>query len=181
MGKGSNFLIQVYTDGGCSGNPGPGGWAFLIIRTYGPRREEGGGKKQVGGDGGHILLEEKWGAEESTTNNRMELQAVIAALEAVSRLQPGPLFSGAPGDEKVTVFTDSQYVQKGITEWIHAWKQKSWRTSGKKPVKNQDLWMKLDQLAAGIPLTWEWVRGHAGNEYNERCDALTQKAIACKR
>ena len=151
-------MIQIYTDGGCSGNLGPGGWAYVIVRN----NEEGRGDS--------TLLAEKWGAERSTTNNRMELQAVIAALEALSLLQPGT--------EKATLFTDSQYVQKGITEWIHKWKRNSWRTSDKKPVKNQDLWQELDALTLRVPVTWAWVKGHAGNKYNEQCDAFTQKAIA---
>ena len=123
-----------------------------------------------GGGGDSALLEEKWGAEKATTNNRMELLAVISALRALASMQTG--------DEKVTIYTDSQYVQKGITDWIRTWKRNSWRTSDKKPVKNQDLWMELDKLAAEFPITWAWIKGHAGNEYNERCDALTQKAIA---
>jgi ribonuclease HI len=113
---------------------------------------------------------EKWGAEENTTNNRMELRAAVAALEMLRKLNI------APGEVKV--YTDSQYVQKGMSQWIHQWKEKSWRTSDKKPVKNQDLWQQLDELAALFPIRWEWVRGHAGNEYNERCDQLTQEAIA---
>ena len=159
----SRSPIEIYTDGGCSGNPGPGGWAYVIT---------GNGKWGME-NGESALLAEKWGAERSTTNNRMELQAVIAALEA--------LVSMRLEDEKVTLFTDSQYVQKGISEWIHTWKRNSWRTSDKKPVKNQDLWQKLDALSSapgGFPITWAWVKGHAGNEYNERCDAMTQKAIA---
>jgi len=140
-------MIEVYTDGGCSGNPGPGGWAYLIV------------------DDRELPLE-NWGAEESTTNNRMELQAVIAALEKVSHISA------------ITVYTDSQYVQKGITEWIKKWKSMGWKTSAKKPVKNQDLWRHLDALSDGLPITWVWVKGHAGNKYNERCDFLTQKAIA---
>ena len=151
MGNGGKVLIHIYTDGGCSGNPGPGGWAYVII-------------------GDSEILAENWGAEKNTTNNRMELLAVISALKAQSLLSCRA--------EKVKVYTDSQYVQKGITEWIHTWKRNSWRTNDKKPVKNQDLWLELDALAAALPLVWEWVKGHAGNEYNERCDALTQKAIA---
>ena len=152
-------MIHIYTDGGCSGNPGPGGWGYVII---------GNGEWGVG-SGEDKLLVEKWGAERSTTNNRMELQAVIAALEALAILRKG---------EEVTVYTDSQYVQKGMTIWIKDWKSKGWKTSDKKPVKNQDLWQYLSALAAGFSVNWVWVRGHAGNEYNERCDALTQKAIA---
>jgi len=151
-------LIHVYTDGGCSGNPGPGGWAYVIIRN------------SAQSAAGPLSQAENCGSEISTTNNRMELKAVIAALEAVS-----PEVSGA---EEVIVHTDSQYVQKGITEWIHTWKRNAWRTSDKKPVKNQDLWMQLDALAAGLSVTWVWVKGHAGHEYNERCDFLVKKTIA---
>ncbi|MCL2833075.1 MAG: ribonuclease HI [Treponema sp.] len=142
--------MQIYTDGGCSGNPGPGGWAYIIV------------------DSGSIIKEE-WGAAEHTTNNRMELLAVISALEFL-------LESVIAGD--IFVFTDSQYVQKGITEWIKNWKARNWKTSGKEPVKNADLWQRLDDLAQKLPVSWHWVRGHAGNIYNEHCDDLTQKAIA---
>jgi ribonuclease HI len=147
--------ISVYTDGGCSGNPGPGGWAYVITTVKA---------------GQPVVLTEKWGGEKATTNNRMEIRAVIAALEGCAAL------NAKAG--RITVYTDSQYVQKGITEWIHNWKRNSWRTSDKKPVKNQDLWMELDALAGKLALRWEWVKGHAGNKYNERCDALVQKAIA---
>ena len=149
-------MIHIYTDGGCSGNPGPGGWAYII--------------KNAEGGGGEILLDEKWGAEKSTTNNRMELQAVIAALEALPALKRGI--------EKVTVYTDSQYVQKGMSSWIKDWERRGWKTSSKEPVKNLDLWQRLQNLAAGVAVTWVWVKGHAGNKFNEHCDALTQKAIA---
>jgi len=151
-------LIHIYTDGGCSGNPGPGGWAYVMIQ------------KTFQGDS---IVGEEWGGEKDTTNNRMELLAVISALKT---LRVKTELSNI-----VTLCTDSQYVQKGITEWIHSWKRNSWRTSDKKPVKNQDLWMELDSLAAGFSITWVWVKGHAGNTYNERCDALTQKAIASLR
>jgi len=146
--------VKIYTDGGCSGNPGPGGWAYIII-TAGPS---------------HYHPEmRQWGAEKNTTNNRMELSAVIEALRA---------FKAMDGiSRKATVFTDSQYVQKGISEWIFKWKRNSWRTSDKKPVKNQDLWMELDSLAGELHVTWKWVRGHCGNEYNEQCDKMTQEAI----
>ena len=153
-------MIHIYTDGGCSGNPGPGGWGYVIIGD----RVQGIGDREEG------VLEEKWGAERSTTNNRMELQAVIAALEALASMRGE--------DKEVAVYTDSQYVQKGMTIWLADWKARGWKTSDKKPVKNQDLWLCLDALAAGFALNWVWVKGHAGNEYNERCDALTQKAIA---
>jgi len=143
-------MIEVYTDGGCSGNPGPGGWAYVIISD--------------------VPLE-NWGAEKSTTNNRMELQAVIAALQAISG-------TGGGTDPEITIYTDSQYVQKGITVWIKDWKSRGWKTSAKQPVKNQDLWQRLDALSGGLPINWVWLKGHAGNKYNERCDFLTQKAIA---
>jgi ribonuclease HI len=145
--------MLVYTDGGCSGNPGPGGWAYvLVVETF----------------QGSKVVAEKFGAEKETTNNRMELMAVIAALEALKRMKQG---------RKAQVFTDSQYVQKGMTEWIQGWKRNGWRTSDKGLVKNQDLWQRLDALASDFSVTWTWVKGHAGNKYNERCDALTQKAI----
>ena len=159
-------MIHIYTDGGCSGNPGPGGWGYVIMRN-----EEGG--RRNGEEGNSVLLEEKCGGEKLTTNNRMELQAVIAALEALPQLKAGA--------EKITIFTDSQYVQKGITCWIDDWKKRGWKTSDKKPVKNQDLWQRLEALAAAFSINWTWVKGHSGNEYNEHCDALTQKAIACNQ
>lgn len=149
------MALNIYTDGGCSGNPGPGGWAYVMVqKTF----------------QGETVLAEDQGAEKATTNNRMELAAVISALKALKTID------GAP--RQAVVHTDSQYVQKGITEWIRNWKRNSWRTSDKKPVKNQDLWMELDALAAGFALSWEWVKGHAGNTYNERCDSMVQKAIA---
>jgi ribonuclease HI len=145
--------MLIYTDGGCSGNPGPGGWAYIIvIETFQSVK----------------VLSENWGAEKETTNNRMELTAVIAALEALKGMKHG---------RKAQVFTDSQYVQKGMTEWIQSWKKNGWRTSDKGMVKNQDLWQRLDALASDFSITWTWVKGHAGNRYNEYCDALTQKAI----
>ena len=155
-------MIEIYTDGGCSGNPGPGGWAYIIMRI-----EQGDVKAP-------ILLAEKLGAEKPTTNNRMELMAVISALEVLPLLCP----ESSSGNEEIAIYTDSQYVQKGITIWIKDWKSRGWKTSGKEPVKNQDLWKRLDSLATGFSLNWIWVKGHAGNEFNERCDMLTQKAIA---
>ena len=148
-------MIHIYTDGGCSGNPGPGGWAFVILlETY----------------QGDKILAEKRGSEKDTTNNRMELSAVIASLETLKRMKDIP--------RKIKVFTDSQYVQKGMTEWMDEWKNRGWKNSDKKPVKNQDLWQRLDTLASAYSITWSWVKGHSGNKYNERCDMLTQKAIA---
>jgi ribonuclease HI len=155
LGKGGKTLIHIYTDGGCSGNPGPGGWAYVMV-TKAPE--------------GDTILAEEYGGEKDTTNNRMELLAVISALKALKGKQ------AIKGE--ATVYTDSQYVQKGITTWIHNWKRNSWRTSDKKPVKNQDLWLELDALALELSPAWVWVRGHAGDKYNERCDALTQKVIA---
>jgi ribonuclease HI len=137
--------VEVYADGACRGNPGPGGWGVLL-RAGGRERELHGG-------------------EPATTNNRMELTAVIRALESL-----------APG-ARVRVYTDSQYVQKGISEWIHDWKRRGWRTADKKPVKNVDLWMRLDELARGHEVEWHWVRGHAGHAENERADALANKGI----
>jgi ribonuclease HI len=152
--------LSIYTDGGCSGNPGPGGWAYVITG-------ESSGKEAAA----LVILAEKWGAETNTTNNRMELGAVIAALQSI----PLP---GSQIPEGITVYTDSQYVQKGITQWIHSWKRNNWRTSGKEPVKNRDLWQRLDELSGKFPITWAWVKGHAGNPLNERCDRMTQQAIA---
>ena len=148
------MALDIYTDGGCSGNPGPGGWAYIMVqKTF----------------QGEKVIAEECGGEQNTTNNRMELTAVICALKAY-KAKPG-----LPGN--VIVHTDSQYVQKGITEWIRSWKRNSWRTSDKKPVKNKDLWLELDALAGETAVQWEWIPGHAGNIYNERCDKLTQKAI----
>lgn len=146
-----NTTLAIYTDGGCSGNPGPGGWAYVIVEN-------------------NVIVSEQWGAEHLSTNNRMELSAVIESLKAIKTMPAIP--------DHITIYTDSQYTRKGITEWIRNWKRNNWRTSDKKPVKNQDLWMELDSLAAEFSLTWEWVPGHAGVEYNERCDHMTQTAIA---
>ncbi|MCF0241555.1 MAG: ribonuclease HI [Treponema sp.] len=142
--------IIIYTDGGCSGNPGPGGWGIVVIAD--------GQEKQLSG------------GEKVTTNNRMELTAAIAALSVVKNT---PQFSGRP----VKVNIDSQYVKNGITTWIKGWKAKGWITSGKEPVKNQDLWMVLDELNCSLPVEWNWVKGHAGIKYNEICDSLCQSEI----
>jgi ribonuclease HI len=164
--------LAIYTDGGCSGNPGPGGWAYVIIEESGGNgdRASNGDRAQQKSPGSPKIIAEQWGAEKNTTNNRMELGAVIAALEFLSRLALSP--------EKITVFTDSQYVQKGMAQWIHSWKRNNWKTSGKEPVKNRDLWQRLDELAGYFSIKWTWVKGHAGDELNERCDRMTQKAIA---
>ena len=137
--------VEIYTDGACRGNPGPGGWAaFLSVD---------GREKEIAG------------AEALTTNNRMELTAVIRALESLRR----PV--------SARVFTDSQYVQRGITEWVAAWKARGWRTADRKPVKNIDLWQRLEELAAGHEIDWRWVPAHAGVPGNERVDRLANQAI----
>jgi len=147
--------LKIFTDGGCSGNPGPGGWAYvMVLETF----------------QGIKMIAQNKGAVKNTTNNRMEMTAVIKALRALKRMKEVPRLAA--------VYTDSQYVQRGITEWIYLWKRNSWKTSDKTPVKNQDLWKELDALAGEFTLVWEWVRGHAGNEYNELCDRMTQEAVA---
>jgi ribonuclease HI len=142
--------ITIYTDGGCSGNPGPGGWAFVVS------------------DAGHPSYARS-GGDADTTNNRMELKAVIEALTHV-RSMGADRFS-------VSLYTDSQYVKNGITLWIHAWKKNGWRTSSKDPVKNQDLWMELDALVRTMRISWNWVKGHAGVEMNEICDSLVRNEM----
>jgi ribonuclease HI len=142
----------IYTDGGCSGNPGPGGFAFVIRLPA-----ESGGSEIVGS-----------GGEAATTNNRMELRAVIAALEEVERAAPGAA---------IVLNTDSQYVKNGITSWIIAWKRNGWRTADKKSVKNRELWEELDAVASRVKPKFQWVKGHAGIEQNERCDAMVQDEI----
>ncbi|MGD0639806.1 MAG: ribonuclease HI [Roseiarcus sp.] len=138
--------VSIWTDGACSGNPGPGGWGAIL--RYGGREKE------------------LCGGEAATTNNRMELMAAIAALEALSR----PC--------RVALHTDSQYVRGGVTGWIHNWKRNGWRTSDKKPVKNEDLWRRLDEAATRHEIDWRWVKGHAGDEMNERADALARKGMS---
>jgi len=137
--------IEIYTDGACRGNPGPGGWAALL--------RSGAHERELSG------------AEVLTTNNRMELTAVISALAALKR------------HSRVRLYTDSEYVRRGITEWLRAWKARGWRTAERKPVKNQDLWEQLDALAAGHEVEWHWVPGHAGVPGNERVDRLANEAI----
>ncbi|HVO37783.1 MAG TPA: ribonuclease HI [Spirochaetia bacterium] len=143
--------IQIWTDGGCQGNPGPGAWAFVLRSPSG--------------------IVERSGYEGQTTNNRMEL---VAVQEALRELTAHPEWR----EHAVNLSTDSQYVQKGITEWIKAWERNGWRTSAKKPVKNVDLWSSLAELARQQPITWTWVMGHAGNEMNERCHSLVEESIA---
>jgi len=139
--------VEIYTDGACKGNPGPGGWGVLL--------RSGATQKEL------------YGGESSTTNNRMELMAVIQALEALKR----PC--------AVTLYLDSQYVLKGITEWMPGWKAKGWKTASKQPVKNQELWQRLDELVAksGHVVDWRWVRGHNGDPGNERADALANLGV----
>ncbi len=137
--------VEIYTDGACKGNPGPGGWGAFL--TSGPHEKE------------------LFGGEARTTNNRMELLAVIKALEALKQRSD------------VVVHTDSQYVQKGVSEWMRGWKARGWKTADKKPVKNVDLWLQLDALLGGHAIRWQWVKGHAGNPGNERADALANKGV----
>ncbi len=143
--------LFAYTDGACSGNPGPGGWGALLIAR----------------DGATVVKErELKGGEQMTTNNRMELLAAISALEALDK--PSAL----------TVITDSAYVKGGITEWLPGWKRKGWRTAAGKPVKNDDLWKRLDVAAARHKVVWQWVKGHAGHPENERADELARAGMA---
>jgi len=142
--------LFAYTDGACSGNPGPGGWGVVLIA-----RE------------GETVLKERTlsGGEAETTNNRMELMAAIQALEALER------------PAAITLVTDSAYVKNGVTEWLAGWKAKGWTTATKKPVKNVDLWQRLDRAAARHRIVWEWVKGHAGHDENERADRLARAAL----
>lgn len=137
--------VELFTDGACRGNPGPGGWG--VILRYGDRERE------------------LYGGERLTTNNRMELTAVIRGLEVLKRRC------------RVRVVTDSQYVRNGITQWIHNWKRNGWRTAGRKPVKNAELWQHLDDLVQMHEVEWEWVKGHSGHPENERADMLANKGI----
>ena len=141
----SNGRVEIFTDGACSGNPGPGGWGVLL-RWNGTEKELKGG-------------------EAETTNNRMELMAAIQALETLKR--------GVEAD----LYTDSTYVQKGITEWSHAWKKRGWKTAAKKPDKNEDLWRRLDDALSRHDVRWHWVKGHAGHSENERADELARMGL----
>jgi ribonuclease HI len=138
-------VVEIFTDGACRGNPGPGGWGVLL--RFG------------------TLEKELFGGEAQTTNNKMELTAVIRALEALK--QPS----------RVKLYTDSQYVMKGIQEWIHSWKRNGWRTADKKDVKNKELWVELDEQRRRHEIEWHWVKGHAGHPENERADALANRGI----
>ncbi len=137
--------VVIYTDGACSGNPGPGGWGAVLMF--------GGREKEI------------CGGEADTTNNRMELMAAIQALEALNK----PC--------KLELHTDSQYVRNGITQWLPSWKARGWKTADKKPVKNEDLWKRLDQARLRHDVDWRWVKGHAGHELNERADGLARKGL----
>ncbi len=142
--------LVAYTDGACSGNPGPGGWGVLLQAK----------------DGDAVLKErELCGGEGETTNNRMELMAAITALETLDRASV------------ITIVTDSSYVKDGITQWIHGWKKRGWKTAGKKPVKNVELWQQLDAATQRHDVTWEWVKGHAGHPENERADELARAGM----
>ena len=138
-------MIKIYTDGACKGNPGPGGWGALIVNGN--------------------VQNEIFGGEDNTTNNRMEIKAVIMALETIEV------------DDEITVFTDSKYVQKGINEWIKNWKINGWRSSNKKPVKNKDLWIQLDDLTSKLKINWVWIKGHSGHFGNERADFLANQGV----
>lgn len=146
MADASLPLVELYTDGACSGNPGPGGWAYIL-------KHPGSGSEKVDN-----------GGEKPTTNNRMELMAVIRGLEAL----------GKP--TRVELYSDSQYVLKGLKEWMASWKKRGWKTAGKQPVKNQDLWMRLDELMGEHTLSFHWVRGHNDHPENERADRLAVAA-----
>ncbi len=137
--------VQIFTDGACSGNPGPGGWG-AVLRYKDVEKELSGGARR-------------------TTNNRMEMMAAIAALEALKR------------PSKVDLTTDSTYLRDGITRWIHDWKRRGWKTAAKKPVKNVDLWQRLEAALVGHEIAWHWVRGHSGHPENERADGLARQAI----
>lgn len=145
MASNNNSEVEMFTDGACRGNPGPGGWGVLM-------RFKGNEKELHGG-------------EQDTTNNRMELMAAIIGLESLTR------------NCRVKLYTDSKYVMQGITEWIHNWKTRGWTTASKKPVKNADLWQRLDRAREQHQVEWEWVRGHTGHEGNERADQLANKGI----
>jgi len=142
--------ILAYTDGACSGNPGPGGWGVILRAVK---------------DGEVLRERELSGGEALTTNNRMEMMAAIAALEALER------------PSVITLVTDSTYLRDGITKWIHGWKRNGWKTAARKPVKNADLWQRLEAAEARHQVSWEWIKGHAGHEENERADELARAEV----
>ena len=142
-------LVEIWTDGACSGNPGPGGWG--VVLKYGQTEKD------------------LSGGEPETTNNRMELMAAIQALSALKR------------HSRVRLHTDSKYVMDGLTKWIHGWKRNGWKTADRKPVKNADLWMRLDEANQAHQVEWRWVKGHAGDPMNERADALARAGIRALR
>jgi ribonuclease HI len=146
--------LLAFTDGACSGNPGPGGWGVLLQAREGDRV---------------VKERELSGGEAATTNNRMELLAAIAALESLTR------------PSEITVVTDSAYVKNGVTSWLAGWKRNGWKTAARKPVKNEDLWRRLDAAQARHDVTWNWVKGHAGHPENERADALARTGMAAFR
>ncbi|AUH34455.1 ribonuclease HI [Paracoccus tegillarcae] len=142
--------LYAWTDGACSGNPGPGGWGVLMRAM----------------DGERVVKERMLkGGEAGTTNNRMELMGAISALEALTR------------PSEITIITDSAYVKNGVTGWIHGWKRNGWRTAARKPVKNEDLWRRLDEVQARHTVTWEWIKGHAGHAENEQADELARAGM----
>lgn len=140
-----NEIIEIFTDGACQGNPGPGGWGVILRYKHHEK--------------------ELFGGESETTNNRMELMAAIKGIEAVQKKIP------------IHLYTDSEYLRKGITEWIHSWKKNGWKSAQKKPIKNQDLWEHLDKVVSTHQISWHWVKGHAGHPENERADALAHRAL----
>lgn len=143
--------LVAHTDGACSGNPGPGGWGVLL---------------EAKKDGAVVKERTLCGGEAETTNNRMELMAAIMALEVLER------------PSAITIITDSAYVKNGITGWLHGWKKNGWKTAARKPVKNDDLWQRLDAAQARHDVTWKWIKGHAGHDENERADALAREGMA---
>ncbi len=153
MASGSSPVVELvaHTDGACSGNPGPGGWGVLLEAKH---------------DGRVVKERELKGGEAATTNNRMELMAAIMALEVLDR------------PAAITVVTDSAYVKNGVTGWIHGWKKNGWKTAAKKPVKNAELWQRLDAAQARHQVDWKWIKGHAGHAENERADALARAGMA---
>ncbi len=140
-----NSKTIIYTDGGCTGNPGPGGWGCVILAN---------------GEEHHFS-----GGDESTTNNRMEMTAVITALKKIKEMNLG---------NDAEIYTDSQYVKNGLTQWIHGWIRNGWKTAAKKPVKNRELWIEMKELCDQFNLSWHWVKGHSGDKYNELCDQLVE-------